>query len=372
MYGGGRVGEAAQLIASNPDYPMTVMTPGSNLDDALRAIEAIQLMDIHKQLILGGYPPFIGALIRAGQEAGIDWPSLDVKFTLGGDGFTEEWRDAIYEAIEVDLESDRNAARIVSGYGATDLGTGGGNSPLSILARRMAYEDPEIREALWGDVPFIPSICHTNPNFVVWADNEGQLVVNTLTITPQPNYLIGDLGTVHSYREIIQILGGQPTFKESKAEVERRLKEWGFSLSEVPATSLVSILGRASEGRLGTSFDGAVISGRTIETALIEVGVPFSDFYATVEGDPEDELSLRFTVHVELTPGTDYTDENIERLREEVVDQTLDLLLQCNEDFATSYADNPENACPRVMIHKYNQHPSFRERKSNPKNGRLM
>lgn len=357
MYGGGRVADAVMVLAGNPRYNLSIVTPGSNLQDALDIITEIQAMGIYKQIILGGYPPFIGKLIHSGVANGIKWPDLNVSLTLGGDGFPEEWRMSIYNALGIDVNEPGGAMRIVEGYGATDFGAGGGCSPLTVLVRQMALNNSEIRRALWGRSDIIPTVSHTNPNFVIHATDDGRLIANTLTLTPQPNYDIQDAGWVIPYREAIRIIGGSDNFKTAEAEVENQLLQWGFSLRSIMKSPLVCVLGRIHGKQIGTSFDGAVIHPQTIERVLLANDVPYNDFQVNLKTDPtgNDGLVLKLSIDIEVRQGLQPNSVSIglDGLSSDILQELLDH----NDDFVTSHKDNPEGATPVVRIHSYNTGP---------------
>jgi phenylacetate-CoA ligase len=74
-------------------YPVTVATPGNNLDEILRVVG--ELGPYFDQVVLLGYPPFVKNVIDTGAARGVDWAPLSIRLVLAGEVFSEEWRDLV-------------------------------------------------------------------------------------------------------------------------------------------------------------------------------------------------------------------------------------------------------------------------------------
>src|SRR5215813_12036091 len=66
-------------------YPITVATPGNDLDEILRVVG--ELGPHFDQVVLLGYPPFVKNVIDAGAARGVDWASLSIRLVLAGEVF---------------------------------------------------------------------------------------------------------------------------------------------------------------------------------------------------------------------------------------------------------------------------------------------
>jgi phenylacetate-CoA ligase len=74
-------------------YPITVITPGNNVDEILRVVS--ELAPLYDQVVLLGYPPFLKNVIDTGVARGLDWSSYGIRLVLAGEVFSEQWRDLV-------------------------------------------------------------------------------------------------------------------------------------------------------------------------------------------------------------------------------------------------------------------------------------
>ena len=113
------------------------MTPGARLEEVIEIVK--QFGHLYQQVVIIGYPPFLKQVIDEGARDGIDWLTLNVKLGLGGEGYSEEWRD--YIAGKIGLQ-ENDLLGVSGGYGAADLGMSVGREyPLSVLVRKLAYKN---------------------------------------------------------------------------------------------------------------------------------------------------------------------------------------------------------------------------------------
>jgi hypothetical protein len=119
--------------------PVTVATPGNNVDEILRVVD--ELGPRFDQVVLAGYPPFVKNVVDSGRSRGVDWPALSIRLLLAGEVFSEEWRTLVGERAGMRRpESDS-----VSLYGTADAGVLGTETPLSVHIRRFLAADPPRR-----------------------------------------------------------------------------------------------------------------------------------------------------------------------------------------------------------------------------------
>jgi phenylacetate-CoA ligase len=76
-------------------YPLTVVTPGNDVEEILRVVG--RLGGEAEQLVLLGYPPFVKGVVDAGRARGLDWGRFAVRLVLAGEVFSEEWRTLVGE-----------------------------------------------------------------------------------------------------------------------------------------------------------------------------------------------------------------------------------------------------------------------------------
>src|SRR3989344_6870419 len=63
--------QAVKYLSDKGDYPLTIITPGADKIETLKAIKG--LAHRFDQIILGGYAPLVKDLIDDGIDAGIEW-----------------------------------------------------------------------------------------------------------------------------------------------------------------------------------------------------------------------------------------------------------------------------------------------------------
>ena len=78
-------------------YPITITTPGIDMEDILRVIP--NLNEHFEQIIMAGYPPYIKDVLDEGTRAGINWRDIPTKFLLAGEGYGESWRKHISKIV---------------------------------------------------------------------------------------------------------------------------------------------------------------------------------------------------------------------------------------------------------------------------------
>jgi phenylacetate-CoA ligase len=98
--GGEKISWATREIAIQSKNPFTVITPGLNLGEIIEIVEYFK--NKYDQIVIVGYPPFVKTIIDEGERCGIDWKSFTVKIGLGGEGYSEDWREYIREKIGMD------------------------------------------------------------------------------------------------------------------------------------------------------------------------------------------------------------------------------------------------------------------------------
>ncbi len=88
---GEKMAQALREVAATGKYPLTVMAPGMHAGEVLEIVR--DLSPLYDQTVIVGYPPFLKAVVDDGVREGLDWPSFNVRLGLGGEGYSEQWRD---------------------------------------------------------------------------------------------------------------------------------------------------------------------------------------------------------------------------------------------------------------------------------------
>src|SRR5512138_3238943 len=186
---GGMYTAAACRHLAGKGYPLTVATPGNNVDEILRAVA--ELGPFYDQVVLAGYPPFLKIVI----DAGTGWERYSIKMLLAGEVFSEGWRDLVgRRAGMANAVTDS-----VSLYGTADAGVLGNETPLSVTVRRFLADRPGLAEELFG-ARRMPTLVQYDPSVRFFETHEGTLLFTGNGSVPLIRYHIADDGGLVPYR----------------------------------------------------------------------------------------------------------------------------------------------------------------------------
>ncbi len=200
MYVGGPLTLNVMLRIAQKGYPLSIITPGLDVHDALAGINHV--MDNYDQVVFIGYPPFIKDVIDLGKQQGTKWEKVRIRFLLGGEGFSEAWRDHLADIID---QQDTITEDIINFYGATETAVIGHETPLSIALRRHVGENQERRNRLFtiGDADRIPTLTQYIPT-LKYIENVGEeLIVTSPAGVPLVRYNTHDRGGTVPYTEAL-------------------------------------------------------------------------------------------------------------------------------------------------------------------------
>jgi phenylacetate-CoA ligase len=280
---GGMYTAAACRHLAAKGYPITVATPGNNLDEILRVVQ--ELGPHFEQVVLAGYPPFVKNVVDAGRQRGVDWPAYSIRLLLAGEVFSEEWRTLVgARAGMADPLSDS-----VSLYGTADAGVLGTETPLSVAIRRFLAGRPDAARELFGD-PRLPTLVQYDPGTRYFETHDGTLLFTGDGGIPLIRYHIADEGGLLSHSAMLAFcgtLGFDPT----------------AGLDEVAAPHLpfVWVFGRSM---FTVSYFGANIYPENVTVALERADISdwvTGKFVLQVVSDADEERHL--SVVAELAPG---------------------------------------------------------------------
>ena len=343
---GEKMGEALRKAAQNKNYKMTVMTPGANLEEVVDIVN--DLSDKYEQTIIVGYPPFIKSAIDEGARKGIDWKKLNVKLGLGGEGYSEVWRE--YMAKKIGL-NQKDLLGISGGYGAADVGmTVGREYPFTVLLRKLAHKNKKLAKDLFGEDEIMPSLLqYSSSTFYIEAIN-GELVFTSQPGIPIVRYNIHDRGGVITFNDAVAIA------KKHGYDVIKMLKEdYGYEKGDIWTMPLFYVFGR-SDGTI--SIDGANIYPENVEMVLYNRTETMMVHAYKLGLKHDDDMNARPIIYVELNKDIPQLSESETIKTENILhDVFLPKLLEQNKDFKKSYNDNPKNADPIINIYQYAQGP---------------
>lgn len=245
----------ACLRLSQKGYPLTVISPGINKNEILRIIKEISPK--YSQTILAGYPPFIKDIIVDGKNYGINWKKLKIKFIFGAEGFSENWRNYIFEKT-----GSKNILKdSMSTYGSADAAILGHETPFSILIRRLSSKNKKLNQALFNDFR-LPSLHQYYPFLKYFEKTEkGDLIFTARGGLPLLRYSIGDQGGIIAFDQMMKILN---QYGYSLAWIKKELKKYNADhlLWKIP---FVYLFGRSD---LTATLYGVKIYPENIKSAL--------------------------------------------------------------------------------------------------------
>ncbi len=292
-------------LLSQKGYALTVITPGSNIDEIFRIVK--ELSPQFEQTVLAGYPPFIKGLLDRGRSDGIDWSQYQLRFIFAGEVFSEEWRSLLMDYCGSDQYTQHSASL----YGTADAGVVANETPLSIQIRRFFADHPDASRDVFGESR-LPALMQYHPKSRYFETHEGTLVVSGDNGAPLLRYHIADKGGLFTYQELIDIVakyGG-----ELELETSRVLP-------------FVYLFGRAD---FTVSYYGANIYPENISVALEQT--PISEWASgkfVLESKENESLNKVLSLAVELLPEIDI--KNVDKALIETV--IVKQLLRLNSEF---------------------------------------
>lgn len=197
---GGLINYQAFELVSNRGYPVSILTPGVNKDEILKALH--DLAPLYEQTVIVGYPPFVKDIVDDANAQNIPIKDFNLRFLFAAEAFTEKFRDYIVREAGV-----KNALLdTLNIYGTADIGPMAFETPVTILIRRLANEDKELFRAIFPDVDKTPTLAQYNPHFITFEAPDGNILVTGNSTVPFIRNSIGDHGGVMSFDTLRNIM----------------------------------------------------------------------------------------------------------------------------------------------------------------------
>jgi phenylacetate-CoA ligase len=173
---------------------------GYNKGEIYKALK--RLSPEYQQTVIVGYPPFVKELVDEAPEQGIDLTKLNIRFLFAAEAFTDTFRNYVCEKAGV----ANPMLDTLNIYGTADLGAMAYETPLSILVRRIAIEDPLLFQDIFGQIEKTPTLTQFNPDHIEFEEVDGQLLITGDGALPLIRYAVGDHGGVIPYEKMRSIL----------------------------------------------------------------------------------------------------------------------------------------------------------------------
>ncbi len=302
--------------------------------DPKKIIETLRFFGTSQRYLICAYPPFLKHLIDVAAESNLDLSRYRLAALVGGEGMSEGLRDYLRPAIDP----------IFSGYGASDVEIGlAGETPLSVALRRLAADDEQVREALFGRNPRLPMLFQYNPfEYYVNATEDDELVYTISrpgVLSPVIAYNLHDEGGVATYEELRERLTQVGVDLDSIAKEHPRSAEAPF----------VWVFGRKDST---VSVMGANVYPEDIEAALYDHPelARMTKSYCLGLVDLDDGLR-RATASFEILG--DITSELSETFDKAIFDG----IHRRSPDFREAYKNRPDLVRPLIQLYSEGQGP---------------
>ena len=335
--GGEKISWATRQIAIKGRNRLTVITPGLELEETIEIIKNIARY--YEQVVIVGYPPFVKRIIDEGEKQGIEWPKMQVKLGLGGEGYSEQWRE--YMAQKIGL-AENDLLGIAGGYGAADLGMSVGREyPISVLIRKWAARDSSLAQDLFGSSSDLPSFCQYNPGTFFIEEVEKELIFTALPAIPVVRYRIHDRGGILSFSKVIEILAdhGYDPFAV--------LADYGYQKKDIWHLPFFYVWGRADGSVL---LYGVVIYVENIKAALAQkelASKATGNFVLKTVFDKEQNPVLQ--VMIELSSGVKIS----ENLRKEFTTVMTRVLQEQSSEYRRLFQEMGKRVMPQIRLYSY-------------------
>jgi len=315
-------------------YPLTVVSPGSDKDQIITIIK--KLGSNFDQVIIAAYPPVIKDVVDKGIEENINWKDYKMKFISGGEGYSEEFRSYVYKkmgTLKSYLTSSMNT------YGSADAAILGHETPLSILVRKAASDNSNLRKALFGE-DRLPSVQQYYPFYKYFESVDGNLVFTTFGGIPLIRYSIGDTGGIIPYKKVIDILD------EFKIDIRKEMKKY-HSDNLIWKLPFVYLFGRKDNTKI---FYGANIYPEHIKNCLEQkklIGITTGKYFMDIIFDKDHNQSLLLAI--ELCPKV----KNETKLEDKIAKLIHNNLLNINDEYRYLFHTIGNIIYPKVELYEY-------------------
>lgn len=332
--------QAIRYVAEK-GYSLSIITPGTNTPEILKAVK--KLAPYYDQIIFGAYPPFAKDTIDAGIAEGINWKDYNIKFVFSAEGFTEKFRD--YIADKVGLKNIY--LDTLNHYGTVDQGTHSHETPLTILIRRIARDNPEFRKAIFGDIIRVPTLTQYLPELFYFDCKGEDLYCSAFSGLPLVRYDLKDKGGVMSYEEMLE------KAKQAGVDLVKEIKKAKIS-DYVWKLPFVWLYERRD---MVVSWYGANIYPEHIREALLHPELQkhvSGRFVMTIEHNDANDPELH--IHTELRSGKNKLSKKEINFWQKYV---VDTLLSKNAEYKNSYHSVKKEMVPKIKLWETKSAPYF-------------
>lgn len=189
-----------EIAAERMKAPVYFLPTGYNKTEIFKALK--QLSPQFDQTVLVGYPPFVKEVVDEAESEGIDLKKLKLRLMFAAEAFTETFRNYVCQKAGI----KNTLLDTLNIYGTADMGAMANETPLSILVRQLALEEPLLYRDMFGQIEKTPTLAQYNPELIEFEEVDGELVITSDGALPLVRYAIGDHGGIFTYNHVEQLL----------------------------------------------------------------------------------------------------------------------------------------------------------------------
>jgi len=198
---------ASRFVASK-GYPLTIMSPGIDLEETAKVIRNVG--PYYQQVILVGFPGFVKDVVDRVIAHGIDLPKMKLKVFTAGEVHTEPWRD--YLIIRAGMKNEYKD--ITSVLASSEGGLIGIETPVSVYVRRACFRKSKVLNAFFPNET-LPSIVQYNPMARFYETINQDLVLTSSGALPLIRFNTKDRGGMMSLDEVYERFAGTGIDRQS-------------------------------------------------------------------------------------------------------------------------------------------------------------
>jgi phenylacetate-CoA ligase len=249
---------AFEMAAERSRIPISILPTGYNKTEIFKALK--KLAPQFEQTVVIGYPPFVKELVDEAPSEGVDLKKLQVRFFFAAEAFTETFRNYLCEHAGVGSA----LLDTLNIYGSADVGAMAYETPLSILIRRLAIEDPLLYREMFGQIEKTPTLAQFNPDYIEFEAQDDELLLTADSAMPLIRYAIGDHGGVLSYEHIRTLMS------RYKINLDAEVVKAGINKLVNKQHPFVYVYERTD---LSVTLHGLIVYPEFIKEALLKPGM---------------------------------------------------------------------------------------------------
>jgi phenylacetate-CoA ligase len=327
------------LRFSEKGAPLTIITPGVEINDILRVFS--ELAQYYDQTIIAGYPPFVRDIIMTGLKRGIKWKKSKIKFLFAAENFSEDFREFLIKKAGISAREVDSSFNI---YGSAEASIMGHETPLTVAIRKAALRNDKLFKRLFSGHPFLPTFVQYNPALKFFEQSYDELLLTAYAGIPLIRYNIHDEGKITTFSEMLEMLestGG-------KKLAGRMSQSWKLPF--------LSIVGKSDKT---ISFYGVKIYAENIKAGLeskeIQNLITGKFFMFQKKGVQQDQL---WELHIELEEAKRDNSAN----RTKINKLMLKRLIMSNSEYGRLHRALGKRAEPAIVFHTKGDSPKFAQR----------